>query len=344
MQHGYGVKGKRVLLVGYFGYGNMGDEAALDGAIRALRERELSVTVCYAPSGDFSDYLALGADSCDRFSPRGVLRAVSECDAVIFSGGNHFENESSRRSLVYYSSIALAATRHSKPLLMLASGLGEMRRGPDRALAMAALGSFSFAGLRTEGDLAEGRDIFRCETAVMPDLTFALGSISGKKAGEVAIIPRKDSAVMLKDAMALRALGLRPVVIPLFIREDARASRGFGETLGCEVFVSQDVAKIRERLAMADLTLTERLHGAVFSLTTSTPFVLYSEAKKCRRFTDEVDKRAKKLDTPSPVLKNPLHFVNSTRSFNFDFSAICSDLRCELASSLDRMLSRALLC
>ena len=24
MQHGYGVKGKRVLLVGYFGYGNMG--------------------------------------------------------------------------------------------------------------------------------------------------------------------------------------------------------------------------------------------------------------------------------------------------------------------------------
>ena len=333
MQHGYKVRGKKVLLCGYFGYGNMGDEATLAGALGYLGNFGLSVTVAYSAAGDFGEYGSLGAKKCKRLSPYPMLKAIDECDAVIFSGGNHFENESSRRSLLYYSLLALAAERRGKPTLMLASGLGEMRAGIDRAIARAVLAKFSFAGLRTIGDIREGRELLGCQVVSMPDLALSLPVISEKKERSFAIIPRRDSAVMLDKARALRSLGLVPVVIPLFIDEDATAARGFGEALGCEVFISQNTDEIRRRISQMRLTLTERLHGAVFSLTASTPFMLGSNAKKCTRFADEVENRAKRLNTPSPFIKNCRDFSDYISGEATDFSALCSDFSLELLVS-----------
>ena len=338
MQHGYGVSAKRVLLCGYFGYGNMGDDASLLSAIRHLRQRGVSVTVSYSRTGDFSECASLGASRCDRLSLRRMSRAIEECDAVIFSGGNHFENESSRRSLLYYSLLAIAAQRQKKPTLMLSSGLGEMRSGIDRAVARAALSRFSFAGLRTEGDLCEGRGLFSCSIRSIPDLALSFPVISSEKQDSFAIIPRRDSAVMLKTAKRLRACGLTPVVIPLFIGEDSVAARGFGEALGCEVFVSQNTNEIRRRLSTMRLTLTERLHGAIFSTTSSTPFMIEGSAKKCRRFAEETETRAAKLNTPSPFLRNPEDFATYSSGSGTDFSALCDDFSAEIFSGIEHML------
>ena len=339
MQHGYGVSAKRVLLCGYFGYGNMGDDAALLSAIRHLRQRGVSVTVSYSRTGDFSECASLGAKRCDRFSLHRMSRAIEECDAVIFSGGNHFENESSRRSLLYYSLLAIAAQSRKKPTLMLSSGLGEMRGGIDRSIARVALSRFSFAGLRTEGDLREGRALFSCSIKSTPDLALSFPVISGEKQDSFAIIPRRDSAVMLGSAKRLCSLGLTPVVIPLFIGEDSVAARGFGEALGCEVFVSQNTNEVRRRLSTMRLTLTERLHGAIFSITSSTPFMIENSVKKCRRFAEEIEMRAAKLNTPSPFIRNPEEFSDYSEGAKTDFSALCSDFSCEILSGIDHMLS-----
>ena len=340
MQHGYGVNAKKLLLCGYFGYGNMGDEAALRALVCYLTDKGIAVTVAAQRSGDLSEYADLGVSICDRLSPYSMHQAMDGCDAVIFTGGNHFENESSRRSLLYYSALADAAQRRGIPTMMIASGLGRMRDGIDRRLALSVLARFSFAGLRTEGDILEGRSIFSCEVRSAPDLALSLSVISGKKENSFAIIPRRDSAAMLKTAKGLRDLGLVPVVIPLFIGEDSVGARGFGEALGCEVFVSQRVEEIRQRLSTMRLTLTERLHGAVFSLTSSTPFMLFSEAKKCRRFADEIEKRARKLETPSPFVENTENLRSYLAGGESDFSSICRDLSTELHASLDRMISR----
>lgn len=341
MQHGYRATGKRLLLIGYFGYGNMGDEAALLEAVRYLTEAGFSVTVSFSGRGDFSLLRELGASDCPRYSPRALLRAIDDCDAVVFSGGNHFERESSRRSLVYYSIAAIAAQARGKPTLMLASGLGSMRGGIDGRIARVALRRFSFAGLRTEGDLQEASDLFRCELFNIPDLAFALPTLRAEKERAFAIIPRRDSAAMLKEARALRALGLTPVVIPLFASEDARAARGFGEALGCEVFVSQNTNEIRERIAKMSICLTERLHGAVFAVTASTPFIMGSDAKKCKRFSAEVEKRARKLNTPSPFIKNTEHFLRYLEGEPCNFSALCQDFSRELSLGLQCMLLAA---
>ena len=340
MSKRYEPRQKRVLLCGYFGYGNMGDEAALRALVGYLTAEGISVTVAAHPSGDQAEYEALGAVVCDRLSPYSMHRAMDGCDAVVFAGGNHFENESSRRSLLYYSAIAGAAQRRGIPTMMIASGLGGMRDGIDRRLALSVLARFSFAGLRTEGDILEGRSIFSCEVVSAPDLALSLPVISERKEDSFAIIPRRDSVAMLEEAENLCHLGLSPVVIPLFMREDAGSVLCYLDALGCEVITPESEDDLRHRLARMRITLTERLHGAVFSLTSSTPFMLFSEAKKCRRFADEIEKRARKLETPSPFVENTENLRSYLAGGESDFSSICRDLSTELRASLDRMISR----
>ena len=333
------AKRRRVLLCGYFGYGNMGDEAALRALVSYLVGEGISVTVACSRFGNLAEYASLGGAVCDRLSPYSMHRAMDACDAVIFAGGNHFENESSRRSLLYYSALAGAAQRRGIPTMMIASGLGRMRDGIDRRLALSVLRRFSFAGLRTEGDILEGRSIFSCEVVSAPDLALSLPLIAERKEDSFAIIPRRDSKTMLGEAEKLCHLGLSPVVIPLFMREDAGSVLCYLDALGCEVITPESEDDLRHRLSRMRITLTERLHGAVFSMTSSTPFMLFGRAKKCRRFADEIEKRARKLETPSPFIENTENFPSYLAGGESDFTSICRDLSEELRTALDGMIS-----
>lgn len=339
MSKRYEPRQKRVLLCGYFGYGNMGDEAALRALVGYLTAGGISVTVAAHPSGDPAEYEALGAVVCDRLSPYSMHRAMDGCDAVVFAGGNHFENESSRRSLLYYSAIAGAAQMRGIPTMMIASGLGQMRRGIDRRLALSVLERFSFAGLRTEGDILEGRGIFSCDVVSAPDLALSLPVISERKEDSFAIIPRRDSVAMLKEAEKLCRLGLTPIVIPLFMREDAASVLCYRDALGCEVLPPESIDTLRQMLARMQITLSERLHGGVFSLTSSTPFMLSGRAKKCERFVGETEKRARKLGTPSPFVEDTRKFRSYLAGCGSDFSSICRDLSAELRAALEMMIS-----
>ena len=338
MQHVYGDKSTSVLIIGYFGYGNMGDEVCLLHALRALRCVGIRAYVAYNPAADSSALLCEGAIPINRRSPEALSRATRVCDGVFFLGGNHFENESSRRSLIYYSAIALAARKQNKPVYMLSSGLGKIRKGPDARLAASALRSFSFAGLRTAEDLDDAAALMRCTTVRMPDLAFLSETVRHRKQGYFAIVPRRDSALLLEDACALRAMGLRPVVIPFFAEEDMRAARGYGEALGCEVFFSREPHEVRKRLAEAEITLSERLHGAILSQLSSTPFILRKESLKCRRFTDEVGRVAASLGTRSPSLSGVFELGDFKARGGCDFDRINS----VFARSLGRALGQAM--
>ena len=338
MRHGYGVNKKSALVVGYFGYGNMGDDKALTIAIKIMCDMGITPYVAFSSEGDWGIFEGYGAIRVDSKSGKAMLAAINTCDGVFFLGGNHFENESSRRSLLYYSAVALAAAKRGKPVYMIASGIGRMKRGTDRQIALRALSRLSHAGLRTEGDLVQASRILSCPAVKMPDLAFCSELLKEEKTDSFAIIPRQDSAALLVHARRLVALGLKPVVIPFFIHEDMRAARGYGEALSCEVFFSKSAEEIRRRISTMQVTLSERLHGGIFSLTASTPFMFISKSQKCRRFSAEAGEVARLLGSTSPSLDETF----GTREFQVrdkcDFAGITARLKGELLSSLHKML------
>ncbi|MDD5091277.1 MAG: polysaccharide pyruvyl transferase family protein [Candidatus Wallbacteria bacterium] len=111
----------KVLLAGYYGFSNFGDEALLYSTRSLLsrtadglgRELEFSLLDQSGHAGFFS---------IPRRSAYQAIKAIASSDLVVFGGGGIFQNQTSNRSLVYYLSILRLSRLLCRPTLLLGTG------------------------------------------------------------------------------------------------------------------------------------------------------------------------------------------------------------------------------
>ena len=98
-----------ILISGYYGFDNIGDESILRTLVSSLREHipDCSLTVLsHNPTSTREKY---GVEAVDRMSPVAILRAVKKCDMLISGGGSLLQDVTSSKSLHYYLSIIRCA-------------------------------------------------------------------------------------------------------------------------------------------------------------------------------------------------------------------------------------------
>lgn len=76
-----------ILISGYYGFDNIGDESILRTLVSSLREhsRLLAHGASHNPTSTREKY---GVEAVDRMSPVAILRAVKKCDMLISGGGS----------------------------------------------------------------------------------------------------------------------------------------------------------------------------------------------------------------------------------------------------------------
>ena len=77
-----------ILISGYYGFDNIGDESILRTLVSSLREHipDCSLTVLsHNPASTREKY---GVEAVERMSPMAILRAVKKCDMLISGGGS----------------------------------------------------------------------------------------------------------------------------------------------------------------------------------------------------------------------------------------------------------------
>ncbi|MCL5676508.1 MAG: polysaccharide pyruvyl transferase CsaB, partial [Firmicutes bacterium] len=124
----------RVLIAGYYGHGNAGDEAMLAAIVRALRSLEpgLGITVLSSrPEATAADH---GVQVAPRLDIPAMLRAIRTADLVLIGGGSLLQDVTSRRSMVYYLGIAQVARCLGKRVMLFANGIGPVRTTSGRLL------------------------------------------------------------------------------------------------------------------------------------------------------------------------------------------------------------------
>lgn len=116
----------RVLLSGYYGFGNLGDEALLDVIVAQLRARfpNASLDVLSATPGLTSK--RLGIEATPRWNMRDVRAAIKRADVVLSGGGGLLQSATSLRSVVYYAGILREAIRAQKKSMIFAQSIGPL--------------------------------------------------------------------------------------------------------------------------------------------------------------------------------------------------------------------------
>ncbi len=113
-----------IVISGYYGLGNTGDEALLKSIVDHLRSLDPTVSIT-ALSGN-AEYTrrAYGINTVNRFNPFAVLRALIGGKLLISGGGSLIQDATSTKSLIYYLAIIAAAKRLGLKVMLYANGIG----------------------------------------------------------------------------------------------------------------------------------------------------------------------------------------------------------------------------
>jgi polysaccharide pyruvyl transferase CsaB len=135
----WGAALTKLLLSGYYGFGNLGDEAILASTIEEIGRKAPSVEVLVLSANPCETSRSHGVKAFNRMSIREVLSAMKAADLVVFGGGSLLQDSTSFRSLAYYLSIIFLAKALAKPLVVYANGIGPLHSALGKRLTRAAL-------------------------------------------------------------------------------------------------------------------------------------------------------------------------------------------------------------
>jgi polysaccharide pyruvyl transferase CsaB len=116
----------RLLLSGYYGFGNLGDEALLDVIVAQLRSRFEGVEIDVLSATPKETARRLAVEATPRWNMRAVRASIARADAVLSGGGGLLQNATSMRSVLYYAGILRDAIRARRKTMIFAQSIGPL--------------------------------------------------------------------------------------------------------------------------------------------------------------------------------------------------------------------------
>ncbi len=157
--------GDKVLLCGYYGYGNMGDDAMLYAAIRRAR-LEFGNDITALTKRGAPDFERFGVPCISKSSPFALISSITKCKYFIFGGGTLLQASTSLRSLIYYSTVIRLAKNFGADCRMWGNGIGTLNGVWEKKLVKAALGACSYVGLRDVGSFDTAKRLLGDTSAI----------------------------------------------------------------------------------------------------------------------------------------------------------------------------------
>lgn len=133
------MKFKKIVISGYYGSKNAGDEAMLSAMIEVLAEKRQALEIVVI-SADPTDTLNRHAHEKIKLSSvswlayREILDELKSASLLISGGGSLLQNVTSGRSLYYYLSVIFLARLVGTPVMLYAQGIGPVHGWLARSL------------------------------------------------------------------------------------------------------------------------------------------------------------------------------------------------------------------
>jgi len=299
-----------IIISGYYGLGNSGDEALLKSIVADLKSINPDITIT-ALSGDAKLTKKLyGIKTVNRFNPFAVIREFSSARLLLSGGGTLIQDATSTKSLLYYLGIIALAKKMGLKTMLYANGMGPIK---DRNVKKVhkVLNKTDLITLRESTSLEE---IERCnitapEVVVTADPAFNLVPSDEKEAlkilEEYSISPdckvvavsvreSNNAPANFEDELAksldeVAKKGYMPVFIPMQKSIDMEISlrvaskmKEQSRVIDCEISVCDMLALIGK----CSIACGMRLHMLIFASVMNVPMAGIAYDPKIKGFME----------------------------------------------------------
>ena len=141
---------KKVVISGYYGFNNSGDNAILKAIVKELRKADSSLEITVLSKNPSETEQVYKINAVNRFKPIEIIKAIKGCDLFISGGGSLLQDVTSTRSILYYLGLMRIAKFFRKPVMVYANGIGPINRRINRLWTKNILNKVDFITLRDE--------------------------------------------------------------------------------------------------------------------------------------------------------------------------------------------------
>jgi len=191
---------KKVLLAGYYGENNIGDEAIAEALTKELKRRGYEVLML---SGDrVTSSQIYGVEAYNRQRLQDMRNAISDADFVILGGGSLIQDVTSTYSLWYYVGLVNLCRIMGKKIYIAYQGIGPINKKQNEILTKFTLNRCKKLWIRDEISINTLREI----GVVNPNISLSSDAVFMLKA------PSRDQISVLLAKAGIRNDDGRPII------------------------------------------------------------------------------------------------------------------------------------
>ncbi|WP_179232764.1 polysaccharide pyruvyl transferase CsaB [Paenibacillus rigui] len=352
--------GKKIIISGYYGFDNSGDEAVLLSILLALEEqgkangiRLQPVVLSVDPEKTKRTY---GVEAVHRMKLGQVISAIRGADGLISGGGSLLQDATSAKTIPYYLAILKIAQWLGKPTFIYSQGIGPVQRRMFFGWIRNVFNRSRFISVRDQEskELLHRMKVTR-DIAVVPD------PVMGLPLGQTAVAslsshdkPKQVIGVSVRywnsDRSELKAIAdaLKLILgqsdaeirfLPFHLPSDTQASEEIialmGNEYGDRITVADHLTHPQQMLgevSRCDLLIGMRLHSLIYAASQEVPMLGISYDPKIDQFLNRLQMTAAASTQniqAAAVAEEALRLLNNRASWQAEKRATIEKLKSE---------------
>ena len=316
-------KKPKVVISGYYGFDNCGDEAVLLAIVHCLRKLKPDIRITVLSGNPSKTRELYTVDAVNRWNPIKAAIEILSCRLFISGGGSLLQDVTSSKSLRYYLALIRLAAVLRKRIMIYSQGIGPLTAGKSRAKVSGALKRCHAITVRDERSAELLRELgIKHDIQVTCDPVMALGDKhsefgirnseygrededGGEQILSILSAPRTRNLLMV----SVRPWGDNSHIAPVAKLLDIQAKNGWdillvpahypddmdslNEISGLmteQPIIIDKCLTARQFLALtsrADRVFSMRLHGLICSFAAGTPLLGLSYDPKVDAFMEQ---------------------------------------------------------
>ncbi len=306
---------KNIVICGYHGFSNSGDEALLWAMIDIIRKKSSDVHITVLSIHPDSTAKLYNVDSVYRYNLFKINKLFKKTDLFIFGGGSLLQDITSSRSLYYYIAILRLALKNKVKVMLYGNGIGPLSGKRNRRITSKCLNKVDLITLRddlsdkllSEIGVNTPKILITADPAftlhfdsltAKPELLRGAGIPDGSKYAVIAVRPWKHSAQDFEGTVATfcdelyEKYGIIPLFLPMQPKEDIPFSKAVISKMRTEGHIIEsalDIDDVFSLISGSELAVGMRLHTLIYATTLGVPVIALSYDPKVTAFMQSIN-------------------------------------------------------
>ena len=309
-------KGPKIVISGYYGFDNCGDEAILLAMIHCLTKLRPDARIVVLSDKPEKTGAIYGVKAVNRWKPAAVAAELLTCSLLISGGGSLIQDVTSLKSPKYYLAIILGAGLIGKKVILYGQGIGPLSDTGNRARTARILKRCHEITVRDRRsaellkELGVEQDV---KVTCDPVMALSYEDIDREEVREelqemnildsagrkrkplllVAIRNWKENKHLTPVAELLDAqarMGWDVLLVPAHFPADMEAVKEIGNRMSERLYCLGQNLTARQFLALtayADRVFSMRLHGLIAAMAMGAPMLALSYDPKVDAFMEQ---------------------------------------------------------